>query len=40
MSPWYEDFLATGERWEKRGKRMDEQIDILKRADEWRLFLI
>ena len=30
VSPWYEDFLATGERWEKRGKRMDEQIDILK----------
>ena len=25
VSPWYEDFLATGERWEKRGKRMDEQ---------------
>ncbi len=23
-------FLATGERWEKRGKRMDEQIEILK----------
>ena len=30
VSPWYEDFLATGERWEKRGKRMDEQIDIIK----------
>ena len=30
VSPWYEDFLATGERWEKRGKRMDEQIAILK----------
>jgi len=30
VSPWYEDFLATGERWEKRGKRMDEQISILK----------
>ena len=30
VSPWYEDFLATGERWENRGKRMDEQIDILK----------
>ena len=30
VSPWYEDFLATGERWEKRGKRMDEQIDILR----------
>ena len=30
VSPWYEDFLATGERWEKRGKRMDEQIKILK----------
>jgi len=30
VSPWYEDFLATGERWKKRGKRMDEQISILK----------
>ena len=30
VSPWYEDFLATGERWEKRGKRMDEQIKILR----------
>ena len=30
VSPWYEDFLATGERWEKRGKRMDEQIEILR----------
>jgi probable F420-dependent oxidoreductase len=30
VSPWYEDFLATGERWEKRGKRMDEQIMILR----------
>ena len=30
VSPWYEDFLATGERWEKRGKRMDEQITILR----------
>ena len=30
VSPWYEDFLATGERWEKRGKRMDEQISILR----------
>ena len=30
VSPWYEDFLATGERWDKRGKRMDEQIEILK----------
>ena len=40
VSPWYEDFLATGERWEKRGKRMDEQIDILKRSNEWRIFLL
>ena len=30
VSPWYEDFLATGERGEKRGKRRDEQIEILK----------
>ena len=28
VSPWYE--ACNWERWEKRGKRMDEQIDILK----------
>ncbi len=35
VSPWYEDFLATGERWEKRGKRMDEQNRYSKRVNEW-----
>ena len=38
VSPWYEDFLATGERWEKRGKRMDEQIKILKGLMEGNYF--
>ncbi len=30
VSPWYEDFLVTGAQWKKRGKRMDEQIEILQ----------
>lgn len=29
LSPWPEDFLALGVPWEKRGKRMDECMDIL-----------
>ena len=40
VSPWYEDFLATGERWEKRGKRMDEQIHILKGLMNGEYFLL
>jgi probable F420-dependent oxidoreductase len=30
LSPWPEDFVAMGVPWEKRGKRMDECIDILR----------
>ncbi|HUQ00520.1 MAG TPA: TIGR03619 family F420-dependent LLM class oxidoreductase [Aeromicrobium sp.] len=30
LSPWPEDFAALGVPWEKRGKRMDECIDILR----------
>lgn len=30
LSPWPEDFVALGVPWEKRGKRMDECMDILK----------
>ncbi|WP_182377997.1 TIGR03619 family F420-dependent LLM class oxidoreductase [Nocardioides sp. WS12] len=29
LSPWPEDFTALGVPWEKRGKRMDECMDIL-----------
>lgn len=30
ISPWPEDFDALGVSWEKRGKRMDEAMDILR----------
>jgi alkanesulfonate monooxygenase SsuD/methylene tetrahydromethanopterin reductase-like flavin-dependent oxidoreductase (luciferase family) len=30
ISPWPEDFDALGVSWEKRGKRMDECMDILR----------
>jgi probable F420-dependent oxidoreductase len=30
LSPWPEDFTAMGVPWERRGKRMDECIDILR----------
>jgi probable F420-dependent oxidoreductase len=30
LSPWPEDFAALGVSWEKRGKRMDECMDILR----------
>jgi probable F420-dependent oxidoreductase len=30
ISPWEEDFAVCGVPWEKRGKRFDEQIDILR----------
>lgn len=31
LSPWPEDFEICGERWERRGKRMDEMIEIIRR---------
>jgi probable F420-dependent oxidoreductase len=30
LSPWPEDFHALGQPWEKRGKRMDEMIDVIR----------
>lgn len=30
LSPWPEDFTAMGVPWERRGKRMDECIDIVR----------
>ena len=30
LSPWLEDFQATGEDWKTRGSRMDEMIEILR----------
>lgn len=30
LSPWVEDFQACGERWESRGPRMDEEIQIIR----------
>jgi probable F420-dependent oxidoreductase len=30
LSPWEEDFAVCGVPWEKRGKRLDEQIEILR----------
>lgn len=33
ISPWEEDFAVCQVPWEKRGKRLDEQIDILRGLD-------
>ena len=33
ISPWEEDFAVCEVPWEKRGKRFDEQIDILRGLD-------
>jgi len=30
LSPWPEDFQATGTEWKTRGKRMDEMIEIIQ----------
>jgi len=30
LSPWPEDFQATGQDWKSRGKRLDEMIDIIR----------
>ena len=32
LSPWPEDFQVCGAEWKRRGKRMDEQIEILRKA--------
>ena len=38
ISPWREDFAVTQVPWEKRGKRLDEQIDIIKGLDSGEYF--
>ncbi len=30
LSPWPEDYTATNEPWEKRGKRMNEMLEIIR----------
>jgi probable F420-dependent oxidoreductase len=30
VSPWREDFLATGVPWEGRGRRMDETVEVVR----------
>ena len=30
LSPWPEDYIATGTEWKRRGKRMDEMIEIVR----------
>lgn len=30
ISPWIEDFEICGEKWEGRGKRLDEMLDIIR----------
>jgi probable F420-dependent oxidoreductase len=30
LSPWPEDYSACGERWEKRGRRFDEMLTIIR----------
>jgi len=30
LSPWPEDYLACGEPWEKRGKRFNEMLEIIR----------
>src|SRR3954447_5520352 len=30
LSPWPEDYIACAQPWERRGKRMDEQIEIIQ----------
>jgi probable F420-dependent oxidoreductase len=30
LSPWPEDFVVTGTEWKRRGKRMDEMIEIVR----------
>lgn len=38
ISPWEEDFAVCGVPWEKRGKRFDEQIDILRGLETGEFF--
>lgn len=38
ISPWEEDFAVCGVPWAKRGKRFDEQIDILRGLESGEFF--
>jgi len=38
LSPWPDDFEATGTDWKSRGKRMDEMIDILRGLETGEFF--
>ena len=38
ISPWEEDFAICDVQWEKRGKRFDEQIDILRGLETGEFF--
>jgi probable F420-dependent oxidoreductase len=38
ISPWEEDFAVCGVPWEKRGKRLDEQIDIVRGLESGEFF--
>ncbi len=38
ISPWEEDFAVCGVPWAKRGKRFDEQIDILRGLETGEFF--
>lgn len=38
ISPWEEDFAVCNVPWEKRGKRFDEQIDILRGLESGEYF--
>jgi len=38
ISPWEEDFAVTGVPWEKRGKRLDEQIEIFRGLETGEFF--
>jgi len=38
LSPWQEDFAVCQVPWEKRGKRLDEQIDILRGLESGEFF--
>ena len=38
ISPWEEDFAVCGVPWEKRGKRFDEQISILRGLETGEFF--
>jgi len=38
LSPWPEDYAATGTQWERRGKRFDEMIEIIRGLETGEFF--